>query len=97
MKITIEEIKKTANLARLDLSSAEEERFAETISDILDYMRVLDEVEIGGVEQTAQVTGLKNVTRVDEVGGCGYVKELMEQMPEKEFGKLSVPGVFNGE
>lgn len=97
MSITIKELKKIAQLARIELTPAEEKRHAETISVVLDYMKVLDEVELHGIEQTSQVTGLENVAREDKVVDCDYSKELIEQMPEVEFGKLKVPGVFSNE
>ena len=92
--ITVKEVKKIANLARIELTEAEEKRHAETISVVLDYMKILDELDITNVEPTAQVTGLQNVVREDVEEGCEYVKELVEQLPETEFGKLKVPQVF---
>ena len=95
MSISIEEIKKIADLARIKLSEEEERRHAKTISVVLDYMKILDEVDINGVEITCQVTGLENVTRKDEVIDCENSDKLIKQMPEVEFDKLKVPGVFN--
>jgi len=94
MAISIEEIKKIAALARIKLTPAEEARHAETVSAVLDYMKILNEVDTAGVEETAQVTGLKNVTREDKPRSAENKKELMAQMPEKESDELSVPGVF---
>jgi len=94
MSITIQQLKKIAKLARIELTPEEEKRHAETMSVVLDYMKVLDEVDTHGVEPTSQVTGLVGVVREDVVCGCEYVDELVGQMPEVEFGKLKVPGVF---
>ncbi len=94
MPISISEIKKIATLARLELTDKEEQRHAETISAVLDYMKILNEVDIKGIEPTAQVTGLTNIYR-DDVAVRAYNKDaLMSAMPEVENSELKVPGVF---
>lgn len=94
MPITIEEVKKIAELARIELSPAEEKRHAETISAVLDYMKILNEADTSGVEPTFQVTGLTNVFRQDAVKACATTKELVGQMPQVENDELVVPEVF---
>jgi len=94
MAITIEEVKKIANLARIKLTSVEEKRHAETISVVLDYMKILNEVDISGVEPTSQVTGLEDVVREDVPRGCEIRKELLGQLPKMKNNELVVPAVF---
>ncbi|OGH92104.1 MAG: hypothetical protein A2534_02780 [Candidatus Magasanikbacteria bacterium RIFOXYD2_FULL_39_9] len=94
MSLSIEEVKKIAQLSRIKLTSEEEQRHAVTISAVLDYMKILNEVDINGVDPTFQVTGLEDVIRVDESRDCNIIKELMAQMPEIESNELVVPGVF---
>ena len=97
MALTTEEIKKLAQLARITLSPVEETRYAETISAVLEYMKILKEVDTTGVESTFQVTGLKDVWREDEVKESILVQELIEQMPRREEEELIVPGVFENQ
>lgn len=94
MSISIEEVKKIAGLARIELSPAEERRHAETISAVLDYMKILNETDTSGVEPTFQVTGLTDVFRQDAVLACTVTKELIGQMPQTEKDELVVPEVF---
>jgi|SRR3989339_1960640 len=94
MSISIEEVKKIAQLARIKLTPEEEKRHAETISAVLDYMRILNELDTKGVEQTSQVTGLEDITREDVPRDCEIKKEILEQMPEVRDNELVVPGVF---
>lgn len=94
MTISIEEVKKIATLARLNLTAEEEKRHAETISAVLDYMKILNEVDTKGVEQTSQVTGLENVVREDVPRDSKIKKELIAQMPEVRENELVVPAVF---
>lgn len=95
MPISLEEIKKIALLARIKLTPDEEKRHAETISAVLDYMKILNEVPTDGVEPTSQVTGLSNVYREDEAVISTNKKELMDCMPDVYAGELKVPAVFS--
>lgn len=94
MSLSIAEVKKIAELARIELTADEEKRHAVTISAVLDYMKILNEVDTQGVAPTSQVTGLEDVTRADEPRDCNLVKELLAQMPETRGDELVVPGVF---
>lgn len=67
MKLTKEEIEKLAHLARLKLTPEEVTRFSNELTGILDYVQILGEVDTTGVVETAQVTGLKNISREDEI------------------------------
>lgn len=65
MKLSREQVVHVAALARLGLSEAEIEKFQTQLSNILDYVEQLNEVNTDGIEPTAQVTGLKNIKRKD--------------------------------
>ncbi|OGF24399.1 hypothetical protein A3H09_01300 [Candidatus Falkowbacteria bacterium RIFCSPLOWO2_12_FULL_45_13] len=67
MQLSKQEIQHIAKLARLDLSEPELEKYGGQLSAVLDYIDQLKEVDVKGVEPTAQVTGLENVLREDEV------------------------------
>ena len=97
MKIDKNEIEKIADLARLDLTEEEKIKYAKNLSDVLDYMKILDEVDISGVEDTSQTTGLKNIYREDVVISSEdlVVEKLIEAFPEKIRGQLKVKQVFN--
>lgn len=95
MSISIEEVKKIAQLARIKLTPSEEKRHAGTISTILDFVAVLNEVDTEGVEPTAQVTGLEDVVRDDVVQVCDYKKQLLAAMPSINVNLLKVPAVFS--
>jgi aspartyl-tRNA(Asn)/glutamyl-tRNA(Gln) amidotransferase subunit C len=94
MSLSIEEIKKIASLARVELTPDEEKRHAETISAVLDYMKILNEVDTTGVEITSQVTGLTDIYRDDIPRDSGNQQSILAQMPEVEQNELVVPEVF---
>ena len=64
---TPQQIRHIAKLARLGLKDQDIEKFSKQLSDILRYVEKLNEVDTKNVEPTSQVTGLKNVTREDNV------------------------------
>lgn len=97
MSLTIEEIKKIAKLARIELTPEEEIRYAETISGVLEYMKILNEVDTKDVEPTSQVTGLEDVVRQDEARDYFEKNQLIAQMPQVKENELVVPAVFSDE
>lgn len=94
MPISTQEIKKIAQLARINLTPDEEVRFAATISTVLDYMSILNEVDTSSIAATSQVTGLINVVRADEVVTSTHRDKLLAGFPLREEEELLVPGVF---
>lgn len=66
-KLTRDDVLKLAALSRLGLSEDEVAQFQVELSKILDYVETLDKVDVGGLEPTYQISGLRNVTREDEV------------------------------
>lgn len=67
MSITIEEIKHIAELSRLKLSDEEMLKLGSDLGSILEYIETLKEVDTKKVKETAQVSGLSDVLRDDEV------------------------------
>ena len=84
-----------AQLARMNLSAEEQERFGRELEHILGYVDQLQEVNVDGVEETAQVTGLVNVLRDDVVrtGACDR-DELLAAVPELHDGMVKIPAIF---
>lgn len=97
MTLSINDVKKIAELARIELEPGEDARLAETISSVLEYMKILNEVDTDGVEPTFQVTGLSNVLREDVVVGNDMREKLIAAFPQKVWEELVVPGVFASE
>jgi len=83
-KLDEEEVGHIAKLARLKLTREEVKMFCFQLSEVLEYMKVLNEVETGGVEPTAQVTGLENVFREDEVSPSLEPNEALSCAPARE-------------
>ncbi|TSC58886.1 MAG: aspartyl-tRNA(Asn)/glutamyl-tRNA (Gln) amidotransferase subunit C [Candidatus Peregrinibacteria bacterium Greene0416_19] len=72
--LTPAQVRAVAKLARLNLTDAEVEKFATELTSILQYVDMLQEVDTTGVEATAQVTGLTNAFRDDEIAVHPHAK-----------------------
>jgi len=96
MKLTKSQVKHISDLARLDLSDEEIEKFRWQLSSILEYIELLNEVDTTNVEPTAQTTDLKNVTREDkpQKGQCLAQEEVLSNAPETENGYVKTKAVL---
>jgi len=96
MKFTKEEIQHIADLARLDLSEAEFEKYGNQLSGVLGYIDQLQDVNTDDIEPTAQVTGLENVYRNDEVKVWANDERFsaLKLAPEFEEGQIKVKRVL---
>jgi aspartyl-tRNA(Asn)/glutamyl-tRNA(Gln) amidotransferase subunit C len=83
-KLSEEEVEHIAKLARLKLTKAEVKMFCSQLSEVLEYMKVLNEVETESIEPTAQVTGLENVFREDEVSNSLNPQQALSHAPATE-------------
>ena len=65
--ISTEEVRHIAKLAKIPIDDAEVAKYQKSLSSILTFVSVLEDVDTEGVQETSQVTGLTNVTQEDEV------------------------------
>lgn len=90
-KLSREEVLKLAQLARLALSEDDVKEFQSELSDILQYVEQLQQVDISGLKPTNQVTGLVNVMRDDIVRDYGYQpRELLKNVPDVQEDQIKV-------
>lgn len=93
-KLSVEEVRHVAKLAKLELGANEIEKFQKQLSEILDYVALLNEVETGKVESTSQVTGLENVFRKDERGETLTQDEALSGAKGKDQGRFKVKAIL---
>ncbi|MDO8444280.1 MAG: Asp-tRNA(Asn)/Glu-tRNA(Gln) amidotransferase subunit GatC [bacterium] len=94
-KLSKEEVVHIAKLSRLELSEDEKARFGDQLSDVLEYVGQLDEVNTDDVDPLNNVTGLSNVYVTDEVEKSDILHDdIAKNAPEFEGGFFKVPGVF---
>ncbi len=75
MQLTTEQVRHIAKLARLGLSDEEVKTFSTQLTNILQYVEILGEVNTDAVSPTNQVTGLANVSRSDVLHGNSASRE----------------------
>jgi aspartyl-tRNA(Asn)/glutamyl-tRNA(Gln) amidotransferase subunit C len=89
--LTRTDLLKLAQLARINVSEAEVSEFTEEINAILEYVALLQAVDVEGLEPTSQVTGLVNVTRADVIKDYGYdPAELLKNVPAVQDDQIKV-------
>jgi aspartyl-tRNA(Asn)/glutamyl-tRNA(Gln) amidotransferase subunit C len=93
--LTSAEVEHVARLARLRLEPAELERMRDQLSNILDYIAMLQEVDVEGVPPTAQVTGLTSVMRPDTPAKPLSQEQALSNAPDRLAGMFRVKGVFD--
>lgn len=94
MALSREDVRHVAQLARLDFSDDEERRMAEEMSQILDYVEKLDELDTSGVPPMAHVLDVTNVFRADEIKARIDQEQALEPAPETDDGHFQVPQVI---
>ena len=95
IKITKEEVKKVAHLARLELNENEIINHAEQLEKILDYIRQLEKIDTEDAPCTTRAIEVINVFRKDvkKVPDCN--EEILELGPSREDKYFKVPKIMN--
>ena len=96
MAISRDEVKYIAGLARLTLTDAEIELYAQQLSDILGYIEQLNELDVEGVEPMSHVLDIINVMREDKHLPSLSREEVMANAPDHDGEHFKVPRVVKG-
>ena len=94
MKITREEVRRVALLARLQLTPEEEELLTGQLDAILSYMETLDRPDTEKVEPLAHAVDVVNAFREDRVVHEPQAEELLANAPAKENSFFKVPKII---
>lgn len=91
-----EEVKQIADLARLEFSDDELPEIANKLSNVLNLIEQLQEVNTDNVEETSQITGLTSVLREDESKQWDKkeIKNALNQAPGLDEGEIKVKKVL---
>ena len=94
-KITKDEVKKVANLARLELNDHQIKNHAEQLEKILDYIKQLEKIDTCNVPCTTRAIEVINIFRKDEKYNSDCTKELLELGPSRENNYFKVPKIIS--
>jgi aspartyl-tRNA(Asn)/glutamyl-tRNA(Gln) amidotransferase subunit C len=94
--LTREEIINVATLARIGVSEKDIEKYQHDLSDILDYFKKLDELDVSMVEPIGHITGMQNKFRNDVQSDFGEIgrEAIMKNAPEVKEGYIKVKSVL---
>ncbi len=96
-KITIDQVRHVAKLARLAIPEDRLPRYASELDKILGYVDKLREVDVTGVEPTAHPLPLTNVLREDVIGPMFSTEQVLANAPDRDDPFFKVPKVIGGD
>ena len=94
MKLTPEEVRRVAALARLELSPEEVDRFSGQLSVVLDFINTLNELDTSGIEPMSHALEINNVFREDRREAKFPPDTWSANAPAAEYGHFRVPKII---
>jgi aspartyl-tRNA(Asn)/glutamyl-tRNA(Gln) amidotransferase subunit C len=83
MKLSDEQVRHIAWLARLGLSDEEVEKFSLQLSNILDNVEILQQVDTANVRPATHSIPLQNILRKDDVAKSYSQSEVLSNAPKQ--------------
>jgi aspartyl-tRNA(Asn)/glutamyl-tRNA(Gln) amidotransferase subunit C len=94
MKISPEEVKHVADLARLEMTPEEVESMTQQLDGILSYVAKLNELDTEGVQPTTHAISIVNVFREDQVKPSLDREDVLANAPQQDGESFVVPKVI---
>ena len=94
MRLSAEEVRQVAQLARIGLDDDEVEQMRDQLSNILGHFDVLGNLDTDGVEPTGHSVDVESVTRDDVVEDSLPREEVLSNAPDREADFLRVRAVL---
>ena len=93
--LSADDVRAIADLARLELSERDVERYQQQLSDILGYFQKLEELDTSHIDPTSSVLPLTNVMRPDESGVALSVDDAVTNAPDSDGEQFRVNAVLD--
>jgi aspartyl-tRNA(Asn)/glutamyl-tRNA(Gln) amidotransferase subunit C len=97
MKLTLEQVRNVAALARLGLSDDELERMRDQLSSILTSIETIEELDTDAIPPTAQTIDLVDVVREDIPNESLPLEKVFQNAPRHQDGFFVVQTPFAAE
>ena len=94
MKLDKENLQKIAHLARLDFEEAGAREMIESMTEILDWVEKLNELDTEGVEPLTNMAAEQNVLREDVAKQTLSHERGLKNAPKKDSDYFRVPKVM---
>jgi aspartyl-tRNA(Asn)/glutamyl-tRNA(Gln) amidotransferase subunit C len=88
------DIHHVAHLARLHLAPDEAVKLGAQLSQVLEYVNHLNQVDVSGVEPTAHAIPVENVFRADEVKPGLNHDDVLANAPARSDNQFLVPKII---
>ncbi len=95
MSITRDDVQHIAELAKLRLTEAEETRYQEQLSAILDYAERLNALDTSAISPTATVLPLHSVMRDDVARPSSSAEAILANAPARVGNAFEVRAVLD--
>ncbi|MGH9170452.1 MAG: Asp-tRNA(Asn)/Glu-tRNA(Gln) amidotransferase subunit GatC [Acidimicrobiales bacterium] len=96
-RLSLDDVRHVAKLARLDLSDDEVLTLQGELSDLLDHVDKVRQLDTAGVPPTAHPLPLQNVLRADEVRPSLDRQAVLAAAPAVEDDRFLVPSILGTE
>lgn len=93
-KLTEEQTRRVAEMARLSLSEDEVKQMTKQLEEFVTYAEQLEQLPADNVEPTAHVSTVKNVLREDSARMWISREEALKNVPEEKDGLIKVPAIL---
>lgn len=94
MSITEDVIRKTADLAHLEITPEEQTLYAKQLSSVLEYVSQLKEVPTEGIEPMVTATDMTFTFREDVAEPCGDLEMMTTNAPDRQGNLFRVPPIL---
>ena len=94
-RISADDVRKVAQLSRLELTDESIATFTPQLERILDFVAQLEAIDTTDVPPTTRAVEVVNVTRDDTVTPTPVREELLDQAPQREGDFFRVPKILN--
>jgi aspartyl-tRNA(Asn)/glutamyl-tRNA(Gln) amidotransferase subunit C len=93
MAVDAQTVRHVAKLARIRLEPQQEQSLATELSNILDWVEQLNQLDTDGVEPMTSVAEMGLKTREDVVSDGGRQDDIVANAPQSKHGFFVVPRV----
>jgi aspartyl-tRNA(Asn)/glutamyl-tRNA(Gln) amidotransferase subunit C len=90
-------VKHVAYLVRLGIREEEARAFSHQFTSIIDYFRLLNEVDTNYVTPASESSNTRNILREDEVRPSMPREDFLKNVPHTDGDHVQVPQVFGEE
>lgn len=94
-KITKEDVRHVAQLARLDVTEEEVDLYTGQLEAILEHAASISAIDTEGIEPTSHPLKMSNVLREDVVGTSLTQEQALLNAPAVEQGRFKVPQILS--